>query len=276
MKLYDQHLHSKFSFDSRTDPKDNVQQAISRGLAGLTFTEHFDTDPEDWSSCVYDDESYSQALSALRETHGQNIFIGKGIEVDYAPEREDFILKFLDTHEFDLVMLSVHRFGQAQVHHKKNWQGWDVPRGTRHYLQTVLEAVQWCAKIKQQHGRVFDVLGHLDLVKRYTQRFFGQVDVAQCDDLITEILQACLEADLTPEINTSTLRQGLDEPMPALSTVQRYIELGGVSVSIGSDAHRAADIGAGFDQAVEILREAKVSSLAWFEKRLCHDITLAL
>ncbi len=274
MKIYDQHLHSKFSFDSRADPKDNVQQAIDCGLAGLTFTEHFDTGPEDWSSCVYDDEAYSQALSSLRDTHGQDIFIGKGIEVDYAPEREDFILQFLDTHEFDLVMLSVHRFGQAQIHRKENWQDWDVPRGTRHYLHTVLEAVQWCLKIKQQHGRVFDVLGHLDLVKRYTQRFFGVNEVGQCDDIISQILQASLEADLTPEINTSTLRQGLNEPMPALSTVHRYIELGGMSVSLGSDAHRAADIGAGFSQAAEILRAANVPSLARFEKRVRHDITL--
>ncbi len=274
MKLYDQHLHSKYSFDSRTNPEDNVLRAIDRGLAGLTFTEHFDTDPAEWPACVYDDASYSQALDELRETYGTDIFIGKGIEVDYAPGREDFILRFLETHKFDLVMLSVHRFGHDPIHHKNNWQNWDVSHGTRRYLQTVVEAVRWCAHIRDQHGRVFDVLGHLDLVKRYTHRFFNRVDVDPCDDLITEILQVCLEADLTPEMNTSTLRQGLDEPMPALATIQRYVELGGMSVSLGSDAHRADDIGANFDKAIDILRKAKVPSLATFEQRKRVDILM--
>ena len=33
--LYDQHLHSRFSVDSESDPVENVRQALSLGLAGL-------------------------------------------------------------------------------------------------------------------------------------------------------------------------------------------------------------------------------------------------
>jgi histidinol-phosphatase (PHP family) len=114
---------------------------------------------------------------------------------------------------------------------------------------------------------VFDVLGHLDVVKRYTLRFCGGYDVSPCRDVIDEILKTCLAADLTPEINTSSLRQGLSETMPNLDTVRRYAELGGTCLSLGSDSHRSEDIGRDFDRAVEMLKQAGIPNLAVFKNR---------
>ena len=48
MDLYDQHVHSRHSFDSHSEPAACVESAIERGLSGITFTEHFDTHPGDW------------------------------------------------------------------------------------------------------------------------------------------------------------------------------------------------------------------------------------
>ncbi|MEK6799294.1 MAG: histidinol-phosphatase HisJ family protein [Planctomycetota bacterium] len=267
MGFFDQHLHSRHSFDCRTDPRANVESAIARGLSGLTFTEHFDTHPDDWAGCVYDDAAYSQTIESLRREFDARIFIGKGIEVCYQPSRMDFILDFLASHEFDLVILSVHYFAGVPVHRRDPWNGVDADRGTRLYLENVLEAVRFCEQLHRGGTRVFDVLGHLDVVKRYTHRFLGSYDVTCCADLIDEILHACVRADLTPEINTSSLRQGLLETMPGPSTVIRYAELGGQAMSLGSDAHRADDLGANFEKAVEMLREAGIGHAAVFQQR---------
>jgi histidinol-phosphatase (PHP family) len=115
---------------------------------------------------------------------------------------------------------------------------------------------------------VFDVLGHLDVVKRYTLRYFGNYDISPFADLIDDILRACLAADLIPEINTSSLRQGLTETMPSAATIRRYAELGGKAISFGSDSHRAEDIAAGFDTATTMLRNAGLEGLAVFKNRL--------
>ena len=104
-ELYDNHVHSNLSWDCDTEPRDNVLEAIHRGLAGLTFAEHFDTHPDEWEQCAYDDAAYSATIAALREEFGQQVFIGKGIEVCYQPDNMDFILDFLAGHQFDLVML---------------------------------------------------------------------------------------------------------------------------------------------------------------------------
>ena len=267
-ELYDNHVHSNLSWDCDTEPRDNVLEAIHRGLAGLTFAEHFDTHPDEWEQCAYDDAAYSATIAALREEFGQQVFIGKGIEVCYQPDNMDFILDFLAGHEFDLVMLSVHWSGGRCLHGREHWQGLDPVAGTRLYLEGVLQAARHCRDLRQRHGRrCFDVLGHLDFVKRYSKRFFDQVCVDEQSDLLDEILRTCLEADLVPEVNTSTLRQGMDEPMPGPRTVQRFADLGGRVMTIGSDAHVAGSVGAGFDQALRILREAGIRRLAVYEKR---------
>lgn len=267
MPLYDQHLHSRHSCDCKTDPRANVESAIAKGLAGLTFTEHFDTHPIDFPHCVFDYVDYSASIDRLREEFGSQIFIGKGIEVCYQPQRMDFILNVLDKHPFDLVLLSVHYFSGVPVHAKENWAGIDAVAGTRQYLEDVLAAVRFAETLNAQRGRVFDVLGHLDLVKRYTLRWHESYDVAPFADLIDDILRACLAADLTPEINTSSLRQGLSETMPNAATIRRYAELGGKAISFGSDSHRADDIGAGFDTAATMLRDAGLQGLAVFKNR---------
>ena len=262
MTLYDQHLHSRHSFDSKAEPGDNVQAAIDKGLAGLTFTEHFDVHPDDWKSCTYDDEAYSDTIRTLRSQFGSCLFIGKGIEVCYQPARMDFVVDFLARHEFDLVILSVHYFGRSAVHRRSSWEGIGVEEGTRSYLESVLEAARFCEHLHSSADRVFDALGHLDLVKRYTHRFFERNSVAQNADLIDEILRTCLTADVVPEINTSTLRQGLDEPMPGPSTIERYAELGGTCISLGSDAHVSRDIGVGFDHSLRLMDRAGITRLA--------------
>ncbi|MGD2107764.1 MAG: histidinol-phosphatase HisJ family protein [Phycisphaerae bacterium] len=267
MELYDQHVHSRHSFDSKSEPAACVVRGVEQGLAGVTFTEHFDTHPDDWPGCVYDDERYAETIRGLREEFGDRIFVGKGIEVCYQPERMPFILDFLRRHEFDLVVLSVHYFGGEAVYQRRNWEGIDSIEGTRRYLETLREAVRFCEALHRSEGRVFDVLGHLDVVKRYTQRFYGRHDVARFSRLIDDTLAACVAADVTPEINTSSLRQGVDETMPGADVVARYAELGGEAMSVGSDAHLVESVGADLEIAVEMLLAAGIRELAVFRGR---------
>ena len=267
MKLFDQHLHSRHSFDSRAEPADNVRRAIEVGLSGLTFTEHYDTHPNERDRCVYDEEAYSATIAALRAEFGKDIWIGKGIEVCYQPANIAEIVEFLGRRRFDLVILSVHWSQGHPIHDPSAWQGRDASLVTRKYLQTVRDAMRECERLHRGQGRVFDVLGHLDFAKRYGMRFLGVNHVDDHGDVIDEILGACLAADVVPEVNTSTIRQGLGESMPGPAVIRRYAELGGTMMSLGSDSHRAGDIGADFAQAVSWLVEAGIGYAAVFKER---------
>lgn len=271
MKLYDQHLHTRYSWDAQADPDDHVRRAIDLGLAGLTFTDHFDSHPSEWPLCQYDYDAIAGTVAELRERYGRHVFIGHGIEVCYQPERMDMILDYLGARRFDVVLLSVHWFDGRALHVREHWDHLEPAAGTRAYLQAVLGAARLVGRQNRNGRRVFDILGHLDLVKRYTQRYFQTFDIRSHADLVDEILLACLEADLVPEVNLSTLRQSLPEPSPAQWIVQRYAELGGQAMSLGSDAHRPEDVGAGLAEWATVLGRTGIRRLAVFKDRQRQD-----
>jgi histidinol phosphatase-like PHP family hydrolase len=126
---------------------------VAAGLSGLIFTEHFDTNPDDWEGCIYDDEAYSATIADLRRRFGKDIFIGKGIEVCFQPDHMDFILGSLDRWRFDMVMLSVHYFGEKAVHTRENWDGVDLLTGTRRYFENLRRAARFCADLHERMGR---------------------------------------------------------------------------------------------------------------------------
>jgi histidinol-phosphatase (PHP family) len=267
MNLYDQHLHSHHSFDSQADPRDNVLRAIEVGLSGLSFTEHYDTHPDERDGCVYDDARYSSTIDELRREFEGSIRIGKGVEICYQPDNMAEIVDFLDTHTFDVVILSVHWCYGQPIHERRVWEGQDPSRVTRRYLEAVRDAVAHVERLQRGRSRLFDILGHLDFCKRYSMRFAECNCVGDHFDVIEGILTGCLAADIVPEVNTSTLRQGLTEAMPGPGVVRRYAELGGTMMSLGSDSHRACDIGADFDRAIATLRAAGIANVPVFESR---------
>ncbi|NOT01855.1 MAG: histidinol-phosphatase HisJ family protein [Phycisphaerales bacterium] len=267
MKRYDQHLHSRHSFDCRSDPADVVRHAIERGLDGITFTEHYDTHPDEAPTCIYDDAAYSDTISRLRDQFSDRIRVGKGIEVDYQKSHMPAIVEFIDCHAFDVVLLSVHWCYELPIHVRGSWDGADPAAVTRRYFYAVRDALEHVRELHAGRPRVFDALSHLDFVKRYSLRFTGTQHVAGQSDLIDDILRHCLAADVVPEVNTSTLRQGVGEAMPGPATVQRYAALGGTMLSIGSDAHKPEDVGADFTTAIDMLRAAGIDATAVYVNR---------
>ena len=274
MRIFDQHLHSWNSFDCESPPEQNVQAAIDAGLSGLTFTEHFDTHPSEWDGCIFDDEKIERELRQLRDRFGDRIFIGKGIEVCYQPERMDFILEFLRNHRFDVILLSVHWASGKPIHRREYFDGFGCDTYLRFYLEGVRDCTTHLGQMKREGHQPFHILGHLDLARRYARQLFDFDGPLNEPKLIDEILHNCLEAGIIPEINTSTLRQGLSDPMPDGDTVERYAALGGTMMSFGSDAHRPEAIGAGREHALTLMRNAGLSDLAVFQNGQLAPIPL--
>ena len=42
--IFDSHTHSRFSTDSKAEPRDMMEAALKKGLAGLCVTDHYDCD----------------------------------------------------------------------------------------------------------------------------------------------------------------------------------------------------------------------------------------
>lgn len=243
MKLHDQHLHSRHSFDSKADPAANCEQALAAGLSGLTFTEHYDMHPSERDQCQWDYDAIADTVAALRQRFSPPLLIGFGIEVDYQPELVEETLKYLSRHAFDVVLLSVHWCGGRPLHLRRRWQGLDAAAMRRDYLAALRAAAELCRDLAEGGYCPFDIISHLDYVKRYLLSYWdtplGSVEPA----LLDPILEAIIGAGVVPEINTAGLRRPEAAAYPDWSILQRYRELGGREVSLGSDAHRSPEIG---------------------------------
>ena len=63
------------------------------------------------------------------------------------------------------------------------------------------------------------------------------------------------------------MRYGLKDFHPCRRNLERYKELGGRIITMGSDAHKASDIMKDFDKAREELKEIGFEKFCTFEKR---------
>ena len=86
-------------------------------------------------------------------------------------------------------------------------------------------------------------------------------------DLFEEMIEVILQKGKGFELNTAGIRKGLKQMHPSKEFLTRYRERGGEIITVGSDAHVATDIGAGFDLAAEYLKECGFKYYCSFEKR---------
>jgi histidinol-phosphatase (PHP family) len=165
----------------------------------------------------------------------------------------------LSTGEFDFVLGSVH----YAVGMRHTW----VPSYFEQSLDRAFEAYFHQVVGLAAEGD-FDVLGHLDLVKRDARDFgLPYNGPERYADLIRTALRSVIQRGKGIELNTSPLRRGQPDMCPSPQILRWYRELGGEILTLGSDAHKPGDVGASLGAALDIARSAGFKRLATFEKR---------
>ena len=112
----------------------------------------------------------------------------------------------------------------------------------------------------------FDILAHLDLPSRRLESAHYS-EMPAVNEQIRNILTTLINRGKTLEINTSLATGDSFKTMPSYEILQEYFSLGGRNISLGSDAHRACDVGRGFLCAIEVLREIGFTQISWYENR---------
>ena len=240
----DLHTHSDNSPDGRHSITMMCEQAIAAGLRAIAITDHVDC--ADGIPVRYD--------MALRnsnfETHkAKAIFAGKlivlsGVEVGQ-PLFDMDTYRDVTAHPLDVVLLSVHSTPSGGDYYEWDYHEHDPAAALDDYFDALLRHAEWGG---------YDCLAHLTYPFRYIfWRDNVDIDLGLYDDQIDAVLRAAAERGKAIEINTHGLRQfPREDILPDERILRRYRELGGEYLTIGSDAHKAGDIGAGIDEALQI------------------------
>ena len=256
--LLDCHLHTGvFSCDAKATLDAYIDRGREMGLAAITTTEHVDFDSNDYCFGFYDLFRHQAQRNERRVVSEDGLTVLIGAEVDYQRRYEDQARAFLAQTEFDLVIGSVH-YVRGEIVFVDEFFQRPERENVEAYLDEVLGAV---------NSRLFDVIGHLDIVKRYGVRHYGPFDPAHYAEPLDEILRACVDTGTGLEINTSGLRGPPKETFPTLPVLRRYRELGGEILTVGSDAHTVDDLARDIPQALDLAKAAGFRAIALFVDR---------
>ena len=271
-KLFDNHLHTEHSHDSRAPMEKMIQAAIAQGLGGVAITEHCDMEHYHIIPVFEPTRASFRQATELREKYKNELKVFTGVEICetiWEPEASNAFLRELP---FDVIVGSIHavRFaGETIPYSHIDFRTWTHDRMTAYLHQYFADMIEML------HTTEFDILAHLTCPLRYMMRQTDySFDFDEYRGEIREILSALIQKGIALEVNTSSYRYGLPMAMPDGDVLRMYRSMGGDRISLASDAHVPEDVGVPFDRAVELLCECGFTHTVYFENRVCHFVSI--
>ena len=261
MILADCHVHSCFSSDADTPVEQIIEAAIAQGRKYFYLTDHHDFDypiGEDGRDFQLPREDYTLRLEQLRDAYKDKIELRIGVEMGLMAHIADKINDYVSGYPFDFVIGSIHTINLIDIAHNEYYEHKTKDEVHELYFKTMLECVKHCD--------YFDVLGHLDYVRRYGPFVDKSIDYAKYQELIDEIYKLLIAKGKGIEINLSGYRV-FDESLPNYDQVKRYYDLGGRIITIGTDSHQKEYIGKHLDKALKMCEAIGFKDITTFTKR---------
>lgn len=244
--MFDYHLHSHVSHDSKATPESMVQAALQAGLREICFTDHLDflrDAPRDTQA--FRVEEYNKAYDHLS---APGLSIRRGAEVSLAKWSLPMVEHELQQRPYDFVIGSLHFLRDHDIYvDDAFWAEHPQQEVIREYFEEILECIQGYDN--------FDVLGHLTYISKCGSNPDRRaIPYQDYREILDEILKALVSKGKGLEINTS----GVDligAFLPHEEYLRRFKELGGEIVTVGSDAHQAHRVGQHIHQACALAGE---------------------
>lgn len=245
MTQFDTHMHSLYSFDSKMTLEEMRSSALNHNLSGIVITDHVELEDK-LLALLSGYKKESERSKQIKSLSSLKLKILNGIEISepYLRMREMPLIHQLPV---DVILGSVHEIIRSQVEER------DINQAYNDYYEKNLKAVAT--------GN-FDVLAHLDYIKRY----YPDYEYQDKEHIIDTILKLLIQKDIVLEMNTSSKRRCGHELFPSIEILEKYKSFGGEKVTIGSDAHCPEEIGDRIETGYEIAKELKLTP-GYFEKR---------
>jgi histidinol-phosphatase (PHP family) len=269
--LTDYHVHLRPDGDGSTaaeyftsaNAERYREAAAERGIEELGVSEHvyrFTQVLDVWTHPFWQEharDDIDEYCAFVREQTDLRL----GIEADFVPGAEDRMANLLQAREFDYVVGSVHFLRDGAVD-MDDYSVWNSGRSVEEIWKRYFEAIAAAAR-----SGLFDILAHPDLVKIWGNADGGRrTPAGDLRRYYEPAIEAVADTGIAVELSTAGLRKPVGEMYPAPAFLEMCLEAG-APIALSSDAHRPQDIGAGYEDALELLRRVGVEELCVFERR---------
>jgi histidinol-phosphatase (PHP family) len=178
-----------------------------------------------------------------------------GAEVDFFSDLIEKTGVFISKYPFDYVIGSVHVIGEWLVDDpstKDEYSRRDPFQTYEEYFRLVREM---CA------CRLFDVVGHPDLIK-----IFGTRPNENLTQIYKDTAEAIARSEMCAEVNA----KGLNRPCREIYPSEQFLKIlydHDVPIVFGSDAHKPKDLGKNLEEAVRLAKKVGYAEACRFSCR---------
>jgi len=252
--MFDQHVHSSFSFDSNEDLENYINVSNN---SDIITTEHLDFENPiiNYKDSSIDYLKYVGQIKNLNKKYSNKFFLG--IEVGYTPNSEKRIDDFLKDKNFNLKLLSIHQNGiyDFMCVNKKLIS---LKVLIQEYFEQMIQALESSIE--------FNVLAHFE----YGLRMID-ISIIEFDNLasvfLNKIIELIVKKEIAFEVNTKSMYKYKKENLYNYM-IEKYIKKGGRLFTLGSDAHNIREYAYKFDEAKKFLLSKNIKEIILFKDKV--------
>ena len=252
--MFDQHVHSNFSFDSNEDLENYINVSNKNDIV---TTEHLD-----FANPIinYEDSSieylkYIKEITSLNKKYSNKFF--SGIEIGYTSNSEKRIENFLKDKNFNLKLLSIHQNGLYD-YMCVNKKLISLEALIQEYFEQMIQALESSIE--------FNVLAHFEYGIRIVD-----ISVVDFDNLaskfLNKIIELIIKKEIAFEVNTKSMYKYKKENLYSYM-IEKYLKKGGKLFTLGSDAHNIKDYAYKFDEARKFLLDRNIKEIILFKDKI--------
>lgn len=262
--MYDTHIHTQFSPDSKASLQQMAEAAVKEGLSGICITDHVELELlHPTRDEVFSVTDYALAIETVRRDFPQ-LDIRMGAEIGIQTHSLKSCTAFADSAPFDFILGSIHMAKERDV--------WELCGAypAEEVLTMYYDDMEACVESYE----AFDALAHIDYAERYFPDGTEVPPFAQFKSQITRILKVLIEKEKALEINTGGLRKRIPLHHPKVEILQLYHRLGGRLITFGSDAHRPEHVGYAAKDMIKYVKDIGFDNFTIYKERKKYPIRL--
>lgn len=266
----DYHTHTPLCHHAEGSPEDFVRQAKALGLYHYGIADHAPMPPElepydAWRMLTSDLPLYQEWIERAKAAAGSDLTILTGLECDWVPGIAPWIIELRERIHCDYLIGSVHYLSDKESVD-------DALYADKTLTDSVEQdwALYWKAVTDMVNSGLFDIVGHIDLVK-----IWGRVPQGELMSYYIPALEALSRSNMAVEINTAGWHKRCAEQYPSIPLLRELLARR-IPIVINSDAHAPSHLSRNRDEAVKLLLELTDNKLRQFEHPLTRNSNITL
>ncbi len=268
--MLDYHVHTNIG-DGVNTLEENIEFAIEKGLTEIGISDHFGLYPENGDEVFGEGRNwgkddleirlknispfsirgslckYFEDINKAKEKYQDKIIVKSAVEMDLYESNLDLTYNVVMSYKPDYIIGSIHALDKIGFQDEKTFYK-ATPADYIHYIEVMTDCVR--------KGKM-NIVGHINLYKRFAKigeenRFYPYYD---------SLIEACRDTGTAIEFNMGQFTDNYDKSLYFFKKCEKEE----VPLIVTSDAHVKESIGADFNIAFELLKEAGVIWTATFD-----------